>query len=188
MEILSSPVDIHNKVPVRNASPWASLYRPQAGGRFRITSTALLTIGMEHPDRVLDIALWGRPAKVLLLDQPLKLGDKFSGAGGVEFDLRRIRLHELPGWPPRMASVADVESIPALMDCVLRSTTYLPGNSPGQASIELVLEYARKTCRAWHVGCPIELMMCVEATLNQEGCVGKKLSDLQDIRLIGAGE
>jgi hypothetical protein len=141
---------------------------------------------MEHPDRVFDIDLWGRPAKVLLLDRPLKLGDRVSGPGGVEFDLRPIRLHELPGWPPRMASSANVGSIPALMDCALRSATYLPGDGPGQASIELVLEHDRRTYRAWHVGCPIELMKCVEATLDQEGCIGRKLSDLQDIRLIGA--
>lgn len=170
-----------------NASPWTALYRARPGGRFRITSTALITIGMEHPDRVLDADLWGRPAKVLLLDQPLKIGSKVSGAAGVEFDLRPIRLHELPGWPPRMVSAPDQTSIHSLMDCVLRSTTYLRGNGPGQDSVELVLEHSRRTYRAWHVGCPIALLMCVVATLNREGCVGRKLSDLQDIRLIGAG-
>ena len=189
MNVQSVSASVRKSGPSAKASPWAALYRAQPNGRFRITSTALITVGMEHPDRVLDTDLWGRPAKVLFLDQPLKLGDKVSVPGGVEFNLRPIRLHELPGWPPRMASAANVSSIPALMDCTLRSTTFLPGNGPGQASIELVLEHARSTFRAWHVGCPTSLMMCVEATLNQPGCIGKKLSDLQDIRLIGdAGE
>jgi len=177
---------LRNRVPAKSASPWTALYRPHSGGRFRITSTALITVGMEHPDRILDTNLWGRLSKVLMLDKPLKLGDKFSSAGGVEFDLRPIRLHELQGWPPRMASAANEGPIPALMDCVLRSTTYLPGSGVGQESIELVLEHGRKPYRAWHVGCPVELLKCVEATLNQEGCIGKKLSELQDIRLIGA--
>ena len=187
MKLQTAPDAIRNPVSARTASPWTSLYRAQAGGRFRITSTNLIAIGMEHPDRVLDSYLWGRPAKVLLLDQPLKLGDKFSGTGGVEFDLRPIRLHELPGWPPRMVSAAGTDSVPALMDCALRSTTYRPGNGPGQESIELVLEHSRQIYRAWHVGCSIVLLRCVETTLNQESCIGRTLSDLQDIRLIGTG-
>ena len=186
MELQSAPASSRNKFPAMNASPWTARIKPHANGRFRITSTALITIGMEHPDRVLDVDLWGRPAKVLLLDRPLKLGDKYSGSDGVEFSLRHIRLHELPGWPPRMASAADVKSIPALLDCTLKSTSFLRGFGPGQESVELVLEHSRKTFRAWLVGCPIALMRCVEATLNQEGCVGRKLSDLQDIGLIGA--
>ena len=185
MSLQRTTTTYRKRVLARNVSPWAAMVQAQPDGRFRITSTALITIGMEHPHRVLDTDLWGRPAKVLLLDQPLKLGDKFSGAGGVEFDLRRIRLHELPGWPPRMASAANVRTIPALMDCTLRSTTYLPGNGHGQESIELVVEHAKKTYRAWHVGCPAALLKSVEATLNQDGCVGRMLSDLQDIRLIG---
>ena len=184
MELQSAPASIRNPIPAAKASPWSALYREQLGGRFRITSTDLITVGMEHPDRVLDTDLWGRPAKVLLLDKPLKLGNKFSGVRGVEFDLRPIRLHELPGWPPRMASVAG--AIPALMDCALRSTAYVQGSGRGQESVELVLEHSRKTYRAWLVGCPIVLLKCVEATLNQQACIGKTLSDLQDIRLIGA--
>jgi hypothetical protein len=171
---------------VPSAPAWTSLYRAQPGGRFRITSTNLIAIGMEHPDRVLDADLWGRPAKILLLDQPLKLGDKVSGPGGVEFTMRPIRLNELPGWPPKMAPSAD-ESTPVLMDCVLHATRYRPGNGPGQESVELVLEHAGRAHRAWLTGCPTELLLCVEATLNQEDCAGRKLADLQDIRLVGAG-
>ena len=185
MNLQSAPTRFRNSVPARKASPWTAFYREQPNGRFRITSTDLITIGMEHPDRVLDTSLWGRSAKVLLLDRPLKLGDKFSGAGGVEFDMRRIRLHEIPGWPPRMASAANSGSIPALMDCTLRSTTYLPGNGPGQQSIELVLDHSRRTYRAWLVGCPTAFLKSVETTLNQEGCIGRTMADLQDIPLIG---
>jgi hypothetical protein len=183
MELQSAPPSGRLSAP--NASPWTAQVRPQPNGRFRITSTDLIAIGMEHPDRVLDTDLWGRPAKVLLLDQPLKLGDKFSTVRGVEFDLRRVRLHELPGWPPRMASSPDAAAIPSLMDCALRSTTYAEGTGRGQESVELVVEHARKTYQAWLVGCPIVLLKCVEATLNQEACIGKTLSDLQDIPLIG---
>ena len=122
---------------------------------------------------------------MLLLDVPLKLGDKFSTASGVEFDLRRIRLHEIPGWPPRMASAVAVKTIPSLMECSVKATSFLQGHGPGQASVELVLEESRRTYRAWLVGCPTALLKCVEATLNQEGCIGKKMSDVQDVRLIG---
>ena len=167
------------------ASPWSGYYHPQPGGRFRIATPALRTIGAEHPDRVLDTQLWGKPAKVLLLDKPLQLGDRISDSRADEYLLRRIRLHDLPGWPPKMASAADVQSLPALMDCKLRDATFSAGDGPGQEAIELVLEHQGKTYRAWLTGCPVTLLRCVEATLSQEGALGRKMADVQDIRLIG---
>lgn len=165
-------------------TPWTGTYRTQPDGRFRITGDSLRGIGIDHPDRILDTELWGRPARVLLLDKPLKLGEK-SREGGDEFVLRRIRLHELPGWPPRMASVANVRSLPALMDCRLREATYSDSQGPGQEAVEFVLEFESRTFRAWLVGCPIPLMRCVEITLRQDGVPGSKLSDIQDMSLVG---
>ena len=165
---------------------WTGTYQARPDGRFRITGRALKSIGIEHPERILDTELWGRPARVLLLDKPLKLGEKAQDGGPDEFVLRRIRLHELPGWPPKMASCANVRKLPLLMDCRLREATYSDGAGPGQEGVEFVLDFESRTHRAWLVGCPIPLLKCVEITLGQDGLVGSKLSDIQDMSLIGA--
>lgn len=169
-----------------NASSWAGFYQTHPEGRCGITSPALKTFGIEHPDRILDTELWGRPARVLLLDKPLKLGEKLRNSDTDEFRLRRIRLHELPGWPPKMASSAKARSLPALMDCRLADATFSKSAGPGQEAVELLLEHIGRNYRAWHVGCPVPLLKCVEATLIQEEVVGRKMVDIQDVTLIGA--
>ena len=84
-----------------------------------------------------------------------------------------------------MASSANVRSIPALMDCSLREATLSQANGQGQEALERRLYHGGKTYRAWQVGCPLSLLKCAEATLDQEGVLGQKLVDLQDIRPIG---
>lgn len=164
---------------------WTALYLALPNGRFKIARSALVEFESKYADRVIDTFLWGHSARVLLFDVPLKLGERIQDSGPVEFDLRPVRLNELPGWPPKMASMANVRSIPALMECKLRSAAYSQGDGPGQEALELRLEFGGKKFIAWQVGCPSPLLKCAEATLNREGVVGKKLVEVQDVNLIG---
>jgi len=166
------------------ASPWTAIYQSLPEGRFRITSPDLMAVGLEYGDRILDTDLWGKPARILLLDRPLKLGERIQSSRFDGHYLRSVRLHELPGWPPKMASSANGRALPALMDCALRDATFSSGNGHGQEALELRLDHEGKIYRAWQVGCPLELLKCAEATLNQAGVFGRKLADIQDIRLI----
>jgi hypothetical protein len=162
-----------------------SRYRVDAQGRFLIASPELMAFGAAHPDRILDTELWGRPARVLMLDIPLQLGERIQGPERAEFRLRRIRLHEVPGWPPRMTSSAHVKSLPSLMECTLRAASFSSAGGAGQEAVEFVVEHGRKTHRAWLVGCPVPLLLSVEATVEREGLAGRKLEDVQDWRLVG---
>lgn len=170
------------------AASWKSNYKARPDGRFRITGAALKSLGADHPERILETELWAKPARVLLLDKPFKLGTRVPDPKVDEYLMRRIRLHELPGWPPKMASSANVQSLPALMDCSLRQARFSEGHGPGQEGVELILAFEKKTYRAWFVACPIPLLKCVEATLGQKIAVGKMMGDLQDITLIGSGD
>jgi len=163
---------------------WSAIYQAQANGRFKISRAGLIEFEKKHPDRILDTSLWGRPAKVLLFDVPLKLGGRIRDSKLPELELRPIRLHELPGWPPKMASAANSRTLPALMDCRLRDASFSAGPRPGQEALELRLVHNGKNYTAWQTGCPLPLLKCAEATLNQGGVVGRDLSDIQDVNLV----
>lgn len=163
----------------------SAVYRPYQNGRFKIARSDMVGFEAEHPDRVLDTHLWGRLAMVLLLDQPLKVGARIQDSDVVEISLRRIRLHELPGWPPKMVSWANARGVPALMECRLREAVLARGHGPGQDALELRLSHGGRTYTARLVGCPGPLLRCAEATLNQEGVAGRELAQIQDVNLIG---
>src|SRR5262245_32794289 len=164
---------------------WSAIYQALPNGRFKISRAGLVEFEKKHPDRIMDTFLWGRPAKVLLFDQPLKLGGRIRESKEVEFGLRPVRLHELPGWPPKMASTANVRTLPALMNCRLRDASFSQGRGPGQEALELRLEHRGKNFTAWQTGCPLPLLKCAEATLNQGDVLGRDLCDIQDVNLIG---
>ena len=167
---------------------WSALYQAEPNGHFKISRSSLVEFESKYPDRIVDTYLWGQLARVLLFDRPLKLGERIMDSGPVEFGLRPVRLNELPGWPPKLASTANARFVPALMDCSLHEATYSQGHGPGQEALELRLEYRGKTYIAWHVGCPPPLLKCAEATLNQDSVVGQKLGEVQNVSLIGGDE
>jgi hypothetical protein len=164
---------------------WSALYQALPNGRFKISRSGLVEFEEKHADRILDTYLWGKQSRVLLFDQPLKLGGRVLDSKTVEFSLRPVRLNELPGWPPKMASTANVRALPALMECRLRGAEFSHGTGPGQEALELRLEHAGKKFRAWQVACPLPLLKCAEATLNQGSVVGRTLEEIQDANLIG---
>jgi hypothetical protein len=181
---LDTALGIENKrYRMPDADQWSSYYKEAPDGRRRITSAALMALGIKYPDRVLDADLWGKPAKVVLLDVPHKVAGRVD-SDPPQYLLKRLRLHDLPGWPPRLASVANVKALPTLMDCTLREASFHTGNGPGQESVELVLGFERKKIRAWLTGCPIPLMKHVAATLSQPALIGRQFSELQDVHLI----
>ena len=164
-------------------SPWLSYYESLPDGRFSITSPALIALEMGHGHRIVDLDFRGSPSKVLLLDKPLRLGTRIPGSDINEFYLQRIRLREVPGWPPTVVLREDRAEAPPLIDFKLKSARVT--ESGGSSSIELLLDFQGETYRARIDQCPVPLLKCVFSTLTQSGVTGKRLADLQDMRLIG---
>ena len=156
--------------------------------RFRITTAALLALFQLHPDRVLTIDSGGRPVKVLLLDKPLRVDGKDPESVMNEFFLSRIRLNELPGWPPQLASTTQANLIPPLLDCTLLRASCLAGAGSDPGGLLYSLEHRGMRLQAWQGECPPELLRCAEATLNQPDIRGMKLQDVQFVRLIAASD
>jgi hypothetical protein len=160
-----------------STSSWLSFYKVLPDGRFTITREKLE--GMP-PDRVLEATLRGRQVKTLLLDKPFQLGSRVKEPGESSYFLLRIRLRDLEGWPPRVAPQGLQPRFPGALRCTLTNTT-LKGDR-----VEFEIECIGGRFRAWLVDCPPPLLRCVQATLSQDGTRGKKLHDLQEMRLIGA--
>lgn len=165
-------------------SDWSSYYQSHPDGRCLITGAALVAFGLKHRDRLVETSLWGLPSTILLLDRPMKLGEKVADSEVTEYTLRRIRLIELPGWPPRVA--AGATGTPPFLECRLKSVALVPGSTRSQDGLLLTLEFEGAAHNAWLVGCPTPLLEAVKATLNQKGCAGLRMYDLQDMRLVGA--
>jgi hypothetical protein len=168
------------------ASQWQRFYDALPDGRFRITTPALMALEARHPDRVVITLINRNPAKVLLLDVPLQLKEKAYESDINEYFLRRIHLRDLPGWPPIIAPIGTRKRIPGVAECRFRSARFKRGNGAGQEGVEFDFEYDGEHHKAWMTGCPLPLLHCVEATLDQKSVVGKKLSDLQEMRLLSA--
>jgi hypothetical protein len=165
-------------------SPWLSYYESLPDGRFSITSPALIALEMGHGHRIFHLDLRGLPSKVLLLDKPLRLGTKIPGSEISEFYLQRIRLRDVPGWPPDVVPREGRAETPPLIDFKLKSVRLTEG--PAEGTIEMVLDYLGEAYRARLSGCPLNILKCVMSTLSQAGVTGQRLADLQDMRLIGA--
>jgi hypothetical protein len=96
---LDTALGIENKrYRMPDADQWSSYYKEAPDGRRRITSAALMALGIKYPDRVLDADLWGKPAKVVLLDVPHKVAGRVD-SDPPQYLLKRLRLHDLPGCP-----------------------------------------------------------------------------------------
>jgi hypothetical protein len=159
-----------------------SFYEALPEGRFRISPSQLEELERLHPERSLEMRLKSERQKVLLLDRPFQVGAR----EGICFTLHRVRLGELPGWPPTMPPAAEKPPFESVTECRFISLAFRKGTSSGQEGLEFEVGYKGKVYKAWLVGCPVSLLRCVEATLDQEGTFGKRLEDLKELRLVGS--
>jgi hypothetical protein len=166
--------------------PWHTYYQALPDGRFLITRAALTAVSIMDESRVLDTTLSGRSARVLLLDRPFQLGLKAENVEVDSFYLGRIRLRELPGWPPRILPASEVRKLPPLIDLKLKASRFKRAGSDGQEGIEFDLDHAGGVYKAWQIGGPLQLLRCELATLAQKGVAGSKLIDIQEMRLVGS--
>jgi hypothetical protein len=173
---------------MKEATPWKGFYSAVADGRFRITTAALLALFQLHPDRIVEIVHGGRPTKVLLLDKPLRLAEKDPESEMNDFFLVRLRLNELPGWPPQLASTTHAHLIPPLLECKLLRASCLAGAGSDPGGLLYSLEHRGMRMQAWQGECPPELLRCAEATLNQPDIRGMKLQDVQHVRIISSAD
>jgi hypothetical protein len=164
-----------------NRSPWIAYYESLPGGQFRIMDENLIALQAAHPSRLLFAEIGGKTEHVLLLDFPFRVAEKFISFNA--YYLRRIAVMDLPGW---LSSLSGVSARSPMRHYKLKSARFIPGGAHGHDGVELVLEHQAETFKIWHTGCPIPLLKCEVATLNQEGALGKKLVDLQNMRLIAA--
>lgn len=162
---------------------WRTYYRVLPDGRYRISRDRLAEVDRH---RILDADLRDGPAKVLLLDKPFYLGPSVRDSEGGGYYLTRIRLRDLPGWPPRIAPENRQPRFPGALRCSLKSASYRPEHGETPESVEFELQCGGQLFKAWYVGCPTPMLKSVAATLRQDGAQGQKLADLQEMRLIGA--
>lgn len=146
--------------------------------------TNLKAIESAHPDRLLFADLYGRTERVILLDWPFRIAEKYVGVAA--YSLRRITIAELPGWKEAISFLEDGVRNAGLRDCRLLGAKLGKRVSTGLEGVELVLTAHGESFKCWHLGCPAALLKCEAATLNQDGAMGKKLMDLQNMRLVGA--
>lgn len=162
-------------------SPWIAYYEFLPGGQYRIMEENLIALQASHPQRLLFSKIAGKTAHVLLLDFPFRVADRFDGLKA--HYLRRIAILELPGWGPALSGAGDASP---LRQCRLKSAHFVPSEGVQPDGVELVLEHQKETFKYWHIGCPAPLLRCEAATFNQAGAMGRKLADLQNMRLISA--
>jgi hypothetical protein len=139
---------------------------------------------MKFRHRVVSLKGAGRAQKILLFDKPLRLGEQIRASEFEEYHLYRIRLRDLPGWPPRFLPSSTPYPRFSMTDSRLKSVEFKRRRSPLVPRVELAIEHGESVWPAFVMGVPILLLKCVEATLMQEGAAGKKLKDLQEMRLV----
>jgi hypothetical protein len=165
------------------STPWTAYYETLPDGRRRIARENLMALEAAHPNRSLFAEIEGKRAQVIFLDRPYRIAEKQVVYNA--YYLRRIPLVALPGWFPARAPLGEGHRLPSLRECTLKTARFKPGSGSGQESLEITLEYHGETVKAWLKNCPAPLLRCAEATLNQDGARGKRLSSLQEMRLIG---
>lgn len=166
-------------------SPWNDFYKVLPDGRCCIDNSRLTALGEQDDNRIFETTLKDKRAKVLLLDKPFQLGSKVKRPDVTAYYMTRIHLRDLPGWPPAIARGEDQPKFPGALRCALRSARFIAEGPDGRECVEYELECGGQVFKAWQIGDPVPLLKSVEATLNQEGTVGKKLGDLQNMRLVG---
>jgi hypothetical protein len=160
-------------------------YRVLPDGRFTIQAAQLRLIQGGDASRILDTNLHGRSARILLLDRPFQLGSKVDGAD--EFYLDRVRLRELPGWPPKLAAPPG-DSHPSLWECRLIAARFKRANATEPEGVEFELAHQGVVYRGLLVGAPLALLSCALKTLNEPGVFGNRMIDVQEMRLVGEGK
>jgi hypothetical protein len=166
-------------------SPWQNFYKILPDGRCCIESARVAALGEQGENRILETMLKDKRAKILLLDKPFQLGPRIKSPRVSAFYMTRVHLRDLPGWPPGLARGIGQPRFPGALRCALKSARFLAEGPDGRDCVEYELERSGQVFKAWQMGDPVPLLRSVEATLNQDGTVGKKLADLQDMRLIG---
>jgi|SRR5687767_12890737 len=166
-------------------SPWKSFYKAFPDGRGLITRAALMAFEIKHDHRVLRMTLHDSPEKILLLDKPLLVGPLLKGGEIEEHPLYRVRLRDLPGWPPRPPPRASWPAGFELPLSRMKSVGFKRRQSAALPRVEFELEHLGRETKALLVGPPTLLLKCVEATLTQEGALGRRLIDLEEMRLVG---
>ena len=162
-------------------SPWESLYRVLPDGRAVISHADLRALETQYWGRIVETELAGRSARVYLLDAPRQIDDR--GLDTDTLHLTRVRIRELPCWPPRPAMAPE---LPELLECRFYGVRFAP-REEGQASfLEYEIDYRGMRMKAVQSKCPLELMACVVNTLNQNGTRGRNLLDIQEMRLLSA--
>ena len=168
---------------LKSRTSWSSYYAAFPGGSFRITKPAIMTLAISHPGRILDTIIRGAGSKVLLLDKPMRVGERIPATEPEEYWLHRIHLGDLPGWPPRIAPIGEVLGLD-FKDFTVASARLDRTKGLGQEGVELALHHGRYKLKAWLTGLPPVLLQCVEATLAKEECEGARLRDLDSVRLV----
>ena len=155
---------------------WRTYYQVLPDGRFTISGARLSEV---PEDRLVETVLDGKKSRIVLLDKPYKVGPRVKEADETCHFLLKIHLRDLVGWPPRVAASTTQPRFPGALRCTLKSVLFKSDR------VEFELDCVGGVFRAWQVDCPPKLLRCVEATLKQDGTLGKKLQDLQELRLIG---
>src|SRR5688572_29363506 len=111
-------------------SPWESLYRVLPDGRAVISHADLRALETQYWGRIVETELAGRSARVYLLDAPRQIDERGLEASSELLHLTRIRIRELPCWPPRPAMSPE---LPELLECRFYGVRFAP-REEGQAS------------------------------------------------------
>ena len=163
-------------------SPWASLYRVLPDGRAVISHADLRALETQYWGRIVETELSGRSARVYLLDAPRQIDDRMIDATSDMIHLTRIRIRELPSWPPRPAMSPE---LPELLECRFQGVRFTPRDESQASALEYEIDYRGQRIKAIQPKCPLELMACVVETLTKTGTRGRNLLDIQEMRLLG---
>lgn len=165
-------------------SPWESHYRVLPDGRAVLSHADLRALETQYWGRIVETELSGRSARVYLLDAPRQIDDRMIDANSDLLHLSRIRIRELPNWPPHPALSPE---LPDLLECRFQGVRFSPRDESQASALEYEIDYRGQRFKAIQAKCPLELMACVVETLNQAGTRGRNLLDIQEMRLMGSG-
>jgi hypothetical protein len=101
-----------------------------------------------------------------------------------EFYLDRIRVRELPGWPPRISAPPGA-SHPSLWECRLIAARFKRASASEPEGIEFEFAHQGVVYQGLLSRCPLPLLSCALKTMNEPGVFGNRMVDVQEMRLVG---